>query len=105
MNVQSKSVNGGMLSLPHVPAPGNQHQVDIGNYQIFIGDTKVGEVWVDIDPNNHDPAFTIEYWCLFSSYVQPSSTQQNVGLSFRYTVGLHSSLSDFQAFARRQQAL
>lgn len=100
---ETKSNEGGGLLPRHRSSedPGGQLQVDIGNYEIFEGAEKVGEVWVDVDPGQpNNPSCTIEYWCLFRNYVAPSRAQPSTTLQFRYLSGAHTSLRDFQAYAR-----
>lgn len=80
--------------------PNGQIEIDIGNYEIFLDSTKVGEVWVEQDPSHAtDPSYLIEHWCLFTNYQQPSSTNTNVTLKFSYVTGKHGSTSDFLRWA------
>jgi hypothetical protein len=75
-------------------------QVDIGNFEILIDGTKVGEIFVEYDPAyNNDATRMIEHWVLFSSYVGPRANQPDVSLRFHYQ-GLYASASDFLVWAR-----
>jgi hypothetical protein len=76
-----------------------QLQVDIGNFEILIGDTKVGEIFVEYDPeHNEDPDRTIEHWCLFSNYAGPRANGPDVALRFHYQ-GLYETAEDFLEWA------
>lgn len=101
--LQKPIAHTALFALYERKAPNGQVEIDIGNYEIFIGTLKVGEVWVEQDPDHStDPTYLIEHWCLFTSYQQPSSTNTNVTLRFEYATGLHGSTADFLRWARTQ---
>ena len=100
--IRTNARRGGMLPLqPSLPRNDEQLQIDIGDYVIFSGDTKVGEVFVEADPAHpNDPAYYIEHWCLLGTYDAPSPDRVEVGLRFKYGGGAHGSARDFLAYVR-----
>lgn len=76
-------------------------QIDIGSYEIFSGAEKVGELWVESDPN--DSTRTTQHWCLFPNYVAPSKQKKASVLHYHEVTGLHASLQDFLAYVSARQ--
>ena len=100
---QVKKVRGGLLPVPRGRGMNGQLQIDIGHYELYAGETMVGKVYVEYDPEHaedEDPTdFTVERWCLFSSYTAPSSDNTSVSVTFSYAPGVYANADEFQTYA------
>jgi hypothetical protein len=76
----------------------DQHQVDIGTYQIYQGTNVTGELLVEVDPN--DPTNVkrrIEHWGLYSTFTMPSERDTDVSLRLVFTeMSYGGSAEDFK---------
>lgn len=97
--VARKAVAGAAKSKPPKPtraAASDQLQIDIGTFIIRQQDTQVGELYVTVNPDYpNNEMLRVEHWCLYSTFVSPSSEATNTSLQFLYAAGQDPSLEDF----------
>ncbi|KYF49984.1 hypothetical protein BE08_11125 [Sorangium cellulosum] len=91
----------GIAASPNEPTRRDQLQVDVGTYELYQGPLKVGELFVEYDPQYPgDPRRGIEHWCLFGAFKGPSCLNKSTSIAFRYVNGGHGSSTDFRTHVR-----
>jgi hypothetical protein len=87
----------GLLAPAGRPRTSGRHQIDMGRYRIYQGETMVGEVYVEC---GSEPTCTIEHWCLYNTFRAPSREGTMTSIEFRFESGPYSA-QDIQGEAAR----